>query len=335
MDAGVTSGGLRAALDRVGVEIELLAPPGVTRREVAGAIADEVGGSRRSVFAFGTEPARKGPNKVLHHLSRGMEVATGDGTRVCQVVDDLTIRDGLTSELSSDGDYRIVADDKRLLHLIKAQANPDAVLAEVLDPVAVLFGQPVHDLAEGKRFAILVERMSVASALLQLADRQRVCEIVTAVIDRDHREALDRLLGPARDIGCTVPTEAAVHVHFDAEPFRRADRFAGLVELFEGRREELRERFGTNLSCRHLGPLPEPLVKLVRTPGFRSRPWSEVEELTRKMGFNKFIDLNLRNLRFRIPDKDTVEVRLLPGASDAGVIAGQIEELQELLAELD
>jgi hypothetical protein len=329
------TGTLWDQLARVGVEIELLAPPGTDRGQVARAIAASVGGSCRPMFGRSTEPTRRGPTRTLYNLSLGTAIHTDDGVELAHVVDDMTIRDGMSSDLSTSGDYRIVTDDKRLAQLISRHADPSAPLDRVLDPVVELFGGELHPNRDRNRWMAFVEGRSLATALLQLEERRRVCEIVTGVISDDHRDRLAALLEPARELGCVVPTEAAVHVHFDAEPFRRADRFAGLVDLFDRRRDELKERFGTNPACRYLGPLPRSLIELCRTPGFRERPWKEVEELTRGIEFQKLLDLNLRNLRYRTRGKDTVEVRILPGSIDPDHIADQVEDLRTILGQLD
>jgi hypothetical protein len=324
-------------LARVGLEVELLGPAGVTRDVVASGIAARVGGSVRRVFEHCTEPPTgRSSRRVWHHLSRGVEVVDAGGGLVCRIVDDVTITTGLRTKPSPVGDYRIVGDDKRIVRLIGRLASPTASIDDVLAPAAAVFGGSIEPKPDGRRVRLAdADGTFLATAMLQTADRERVCEIVTPVIAADHRAALERLLEPARTAGCVVPVEAAVHVHFDGDVFRHAGRFARLVELFTTRRDELRRAFDTNPRCRLLGPLPDELVAYVRSQGFDQLPWAEVDAAIRTMPLSKYCDVNLRNLRDRPRGKDTVEVRILAGSIDAGAIADQVEYLQQLLTDLD
>ena len=103
--------------------------------------------------------------------------------------------------------------------------------------------------------------MTIAVALPLPPGRERPCEIVTPPLVSGHREALGRLLAPARALGFTVPHEAAVHLHLDAGPFRGPAAFANVVRLFGWWREELWAALGTNPACRRLGPLPSGLLE--------------------------------------------------------------------------
>ncbi|MGI9646784.1 MAG: amidoligase family protein [Ilumatobacteraceae bacterium] len=224
-----------------------------------------------------------------------------------------------------------MSDDDRLLTLVARHTSPDSKLESPLTPVAELFGGGVVSAEPGVRYRLDAGGRTIAHALLQTAGRERVCEIVTPVIDTDHARELDRLLAPACALGCTLPVEAAVHVHFDAEPFRDAGVFARTVNLFSEDRERLHERFGTNTACRNIGPPSAGLVELVNSPGFAELPWPEAECRLHGVELFKNRDLNLLNLRSRFPGKDTVEVRILPGGIDTDRIVAQVDDLRTLL----
>jgi hypothetical protein len=139
---------------------------------------------------------------------------------------------------------------------------------------------------------------------------------------------LDDLLTPARDLGFTVPAEAAVHLHLDGAPFRRPAAFANLVRLFGHWREPLWEALGTNEACRRLAPLPAELVRLVERG---DQSWGELAAAARGIGLTKYADVNLTQLVSPHPARDTVEVRILPGALDASDILRRAALVERLV----
>ncbi len=317
---------------RMGVEIELLAPPGSSRFALAQILAAELGGAVVPGFHRDTEASPDPRHPRIHHLSQAVTVTGADGRPRCRLVDDTTIRDELDrSAPPRPGRYRVLADDPRLIRLAERHLRPDAPIDAVLAPLAELFGTAVQPLSRGRFRLDDAGGSTVAMVVPQGRERERVCEIVTAVIERDHRRALAELLDPARRAGFGVPVEAAVHVHLDAEPFRSGARLAHLVRLFASRGPELRARFATNPRCRRLGPPPEALVALVDEPGFERRPWPAIEEALAGVGLTKFADVNLVNLWRRTPGKDTVEIRILPGSISPDAIVAQLAEIEALV----
>jgi hypothetical protein len=319
------------AFRRIGFEAELLAPVGASRATVAAALAAAHNGSTVPVFHLDSEPSLVPGRPVFHHLSLGHDVVDDRGAPVARIVDDLTISAELRPDDALGITHRILADDPRLIRLIARHADPTAPIAEVLEPVAVLFGSRVEPRPGGRFRLDDPTGATIAMAVPQSAERERVVEIVSPPLTDDMGGRLHRLLDVAADLGCTVPAEAAVHVHLDAEPFRDPQAFAALVRLFGQHRDELWERFATNTACRRLGPLPDELVALVSEPGFGHRPWAEIEVALHELPLTKFADLNLVNLRDRTPGKDTVEIRILPGGISAPAIMRQVALLAELL----
>ena len=152
-----------------------------------------------------------------------------------------------------------------------------------------------------------------------------------AVEDADGRPLarLEELLAPARQLGFTVPAEAAVHLHVDAEPLRDVHTFANLVRLFSAWRGRLREALGTNPRCRRLAPLPTAVVELVRD-GVPHR-WPDLCAAVSGLGLTKFADVNLTALVAPRAVKDTVEIRCLPGSIDADAVLARAELVESLL----
>ncbi|KRD43712.1 hypothetical protein ASE38_05720 [Cellulomonas sp. Root930] len=312
---------------RTGFEIELLAPVGSDRQVLADDLAARCGGRVRRSFHADSEPSTVPGVGVFRHLSPAFDVLDADGRPVARLVDDITIEADLPPVPGISGHrgwYRVLCDDARLLRLIERHADPDAPLRTVLDPVAELFGVRAEVVGSAMRVDD-VRGATVAVAMPLLAGRERPCEIITPPLATDHARALERLLGPARELGFTVPQEAAVHLHLDGAPFRRPETFANLVRLFGHRREALWAALDTNPACRRLAPLPDALLDLVEQPGFTVAS-------ARPTGLTKYADVNLTQLVTDRPLRDTVEVRILPGAIDGSAIVRRAALVEALLA---
>ncbi|MEV4275277.1 amidoligase family protein [Actinoplanes xinjiangensis] len=312
---------------RIGFEIELMAPPGVSRRTLAMDLAGRCGGSVRPVWHHDSEPSLvPGLGRFLH-LTQGFEVRRPGGELLCTLVDDVTLLHGLDPRAPAiPGWHRILTDDTRLLRLLAVQCDPGAHLPEVLAPAALLWGTDVQQ--HGRIFR-LDDPAGATVALASPAggERERPCEIVTAPIAEDHHAALAELLEPARELGFTVPHEAAVHLHVDGAPFRSPDALANVVRLFAHYREALRELLATNPACRRLAPLPAPLVTAVEG----DPTTDELRKAASDGGLTKFFDVNLTQVLTDTPIRDTVEIRILPGAIDAAEIINRAALIDLLL----
>ena len=78
-----------------GFEIELLAPRGRSRRDLAHKIAQRVGGRIETCFYPQSEPSLVPGLPVFENLVMGFDALDARGERVALLVDDLTLRDGL------------------------------------------------------------------------------------------------------------------------------------------------------------------------------------------------------------------------------------------------
>lgn len=320
---------------RTGFEIELLAPAGADRRDLADLLADRCGGSVRRAFHTDSEPSAVPGVGVFRHLSPAFDVVDAGGAPVARLVDDITIEADLAGAGTPAGHrgwYRVLCDDARLLRIVDRHVDPDATLPDVLEPVAALVGTRVELLGGAARVNDATGA-TIAVAMPLPGGRERPCEVVTPPLVRDHGRALDALLAPARALGFTVPAEAAVHVHVDGAPFRTPAAFANLVRLFGHWREPLHAALGTNPACRRLGALPADLVDLVERadPGPGPGAWEALRRAARGTGVTKYADVNLGQLVADRPLRDTVEVRILPGSVDAADVVHRAALVERLL----
>ncbi|WP_203823413.1 amidoligase family protein [Actinoplanes palleronii] len=312
---------------RTGFEIELMAPARVSRRTLATDLAGRCGGSVRPVWHSDSEPSLvPGLGRFLH-LTQGFEVRRPDGSLLCTLVDDITLMAGLDPKAPPQpGWFRVLTDDGRLLRLLARHSDPASTIGTVLTEPAQLWGSRVQQHGDVYRLNDAGD-VTIALAAPMGGERERPCEIITPPLTTGHAERLEELLGPARELGFTVPYEAAVHLHVDGGPFRAPHALANLVRLFSYQRESLRAVLRTNPACRRLAPLPEPLVTAVKgTPTYAELRTAAAEgELT------KYFDVNLTQLLTDTPIRDTVEIRILPGAIEAGPIIDQAALVELLL----
>ncbi|MCA2218965.1 amidoligase family protein [Jidongwangia harbinensis] len=312
---------------RTGFEIELMAPAGLSRRTLAEDLAARSGGRVQPVWHSDSEPSLvPGLGRFLH-LTQGFAVRRADGSLLCTLVDDVTLLADLDPRTAPPpGWFRILSDDSRLINLLAAQSDPGGTLDEALDATARLWGTTTERIGSVYRLNDPAGT-TIALAAPQGAERERPCEIVTPPLTGDHGAALEELLGPARELGFTVPREAAVHLHLDGAPFRRPHALANVVRLFAHWREPLRTLLQTNPACRRLAPLPEPLV--AAAAGNPSE--DDLRKAATDGELTKFFDVNLTQLLTDTPLRDTIEIRILPGAVHADDILNRAGLLELLL----
>ena len=312
---------------RTGFEIELMAPAGRSRLDLAEDLAARCGGRVRPVWHHDSQPSLvPGLGRFLH-LTQGFDVVRADGAPLCTLVDDVTLVAGLDPRAAAPpGWFRILSDDGRLLRLLAAHSDPAGDLATALDAAARLWGTTVQRIGGVYRLDDPAGA-TIALAVPQGGERERPCEIVTPPLTGDHRAALTEVLVPARELGFTVPHEAAVHLHLDGGPFRRPPALANVVRLFAHWREPLRTLLQTNPACRRLAPLPQPLVDAAG-----AAPTTEgLRRAAADGGLTKYFDVNLTQLLTDTPLRDTVEIRILPGAIDADEILHRAALVELLL----
>lgn len=331
--------------ERIGFEIELLAPVGADRRTLADRVSREQGGSVARFFHTDSEASLVPGMGHFWHLTPGYTVHDSAGVPLASFVDDITIAADILHEITretpaprrqpDDHSYRILSDDGRLLRLVADRTHPDTPFDRVLDDVGALFDTEVETVGSVRR---LRDRAgaSIAMATSLAAGRERPCEIITPPLTRDHEATLETLLRPARELGFTVPVEAAVHLHFDGAPYRSVAVFSNLVRLFGHWRDALRVALGTNPACTRLQALPAALLELVEIPDAvgltEAEFWGRLQASAKATGLTKYFDVNLTALLTDRPARDTLEVRILPGALHAADIVHRAAFVEALLA---
>jgi hypothetical protein len=298
-----------------------------TRRDLADVLAQRYGGEVRAVWHQDSEPAViESIGGRFLHLTQGFEVRRSSGDLLCTVVDDITIRAGLDPQAAAPAGWvRVLTDDVRLLQLLASCSDPSASVDRVLAGAAAIWRSEPEQI--GNIWRLDSAGATVALAMPAGGERERPCEIVTPPIAVDHETRLAELLGPAQELGFTVPVEAAVHIHVDGAPFRAAPALANVVRLFGYWREPLRERLGTNPNCTRLAPLPQPLIDAVAG----EPTTAELRAAAKAGGLSKFYDVNLTQVLTDRWLRDTVEVRILPGSIDAAAVLAQAALVEQLL----
>lgn len=305
---------------KTGFEIELMAPRGVTREDLARLVAGQHGGAVRRFFHQQAEPGAGPGARVFENLTPGFAALDADGAPVAMFVDDLTLQADCDKQAPPlPGWYRVVADDGRILRLVERRCDPSADIEDVLAPLAALFGTPLQ--MHGAMVRVVDDRgASVAICAPLPGERERPCEIVTPPLTHDHAGALGALLDTARDAGFTLPTEGATHIHFDAAPLQSATAIATLVDVLGRHGDALKRLVGANPNCVRLGRWPEALATLTRSDAFRAMDWPAARAALAEVGLSKFCDFNLLNIATENRAKHTFEVRILPSHLHAAPI---------------
>ena len=306
---------------KVGFEIELMAPQGVSRRDLAARVAAQVGGEARRIFHPESEHSKVPGTPVFENLTLGYRVADGAGNWVASFVDDLTLQADCDKQARPKvGWYRIVSDDRRLLRLAARHCDAQAPVEEVLVPFAQLFGVEPQPQPGGMVRVSDEHGASLAIAAPLPGERERPCEIVSAPIESDHLRRLDALLGEAASLGFTIPKEGATHIHFEAAPLKNArflTRFAAITRRFGS---QLRDMVGTNPACIRLGDWSREVHECIAQPGFADLEWQEARRALAAAGPSKYVDYNIANMVGDVPGKPTFEVRILPATLDSAFI---------------
>ncbi len=291
-------------MNPVGLELELLAPVGNNRDDLARALARDFGGALR----FGTSYHGEGHLPDGHPDCRLTPASRVDvkGAWFASFVDDPTIRDDL---LDPTPQRRVArTDDVRLAAFIERScwsASPRKVFAALQKTFST------HETDEG-----LYDPWGQPLVLWhhEPAERQRVCEVVLRPLStRERGPVLKKVMARARSLGFTVPLEAAVHLHVDAAPFRSARALRRLVSEWN---DSWRARFEPNSRCRKLGPFTPTMQRVVNT-SVDDDDFQTIAVGLLLAGLHRSMDINLLGLLERAPKHPTVELRCLPGSLDA------------------
>jgi hypothetical protein len=317
----------------LGVEVELIAPRGLSRRDLAARVAMRHGGTVHRLFHHQAEPSAAKGVAIFETLMQGFEARRDDGRSLGRFIDDLTLQNDLHREAEPQpGWYRIASDDVRLLRLVDRHVDPEAPIDTVLDPVAALLGGTVEEKEGGIRRLSDSEGSPIALVAPLPGERERACEIVTPPIEADHFTHLDSLLEPARDLGFQLPHEGAVHLHFDGRPLQDAARLQRIVRRLEDQRDALRLACVTNPACRRLGPQRQAVLDTVLADDFAGLAWPAAAARLAAAQPTKYCDFNILNLLGHKPGKLTLEIRILGPSLDTGWILDRATCFRDIIA---
>ncbi|MED5370673.1 MAG: amidoligase family protein [Myxococcota bacterium] len=318
---------------RLGWELELMAPQGRSRRDLAQALARQLGATVHRIWLPQSEPSLVPGQAVFENLTLGFELRDASGQWLLRCVDDLTLQAGLDRQAPPvPGWYRVVSDDLRILHLIARHCDPEAPLDQVLEPAAALFGGPLRP-GQGGMFRLADPNdLSVAIAAPLPGERHRPCEVISAPLPYpESRALLEEVCELAQVMDFFVPPEAAVHAHFDADRVQHPPTLKALIQVWQRWGPTLRERVQTNPLCVRLGPVEDRVVQTVMAPDFQDLSWRQAQARLKAANPSKYRDLNLRNLCNPHLGKPTVELRILPGGIEPEAIWAGIEAMAGVL----
>ncbi len=290
---------------RVGLELELIAPPGLTRFDFAERLARQVKGQLRYRLHY-TGEGHLDSGRPNCALSLAARVLDADGRWLVDVVDDVTI--GVKPSRASTWVGR--TDDVRLALLAEAvseseEPNPLKVLRQFARRTATTW------VSEGT----LADAVGHPLVVLDRSDaaRHRVCEVVTRPLVAAERDrVVTQILAVARALKFRVPEAAAMHAHFDARAFRRVEPLRQLITRFSERREAIWRALQPNRRCTKLGPLPELVQRVAREATQVDLSFEAFSAALVMAGATKYCDLNLLGVIERRPRHPTLELRCLP-----------------------
>jgi hypothetical protein len=317
---------------KIGVEIELLAPPDSSRADLAQVYAEDHRGRVRRTLHQDSEPSRVPGHPVFHNMTLGFESLDDQGRLIASCVDDLTLQDDLHRQAKpKPGWWRIVCDDERLLRLLSRHVDPELDLPDALADLAPLCGGQLLSAPGGLyRLVDAVGSPLVIAAPLP-GERERPCEIITPPIESGHAARLEYLLSVARRLRFSVPVEGATHIHFDAGPLCNAGTIANLVNLLQAWGGRLRRLCGTPASFRRVGGWPDALLECVNRADYRALPWADAQARLRALEPSKFCDFNLKNIAHGRLDRHTFEVRILPAYTESTPVLAAAALFQGIL----
>jgi hypothetical protein len=324
---------------RTGYELELLAPRGKSRLDLALALADRVGGRVRYGLKYQSE-GRHGDGRPVCDLSPAFAVVDGEGVVLCTLVDDVTLKAELDKEApTATGYYRVVIDELRLALWAESrcwsdEAGADAVLAGYAETFAGTLGEAGGEGAKHAEHRVLLDRWGHALAVVATypGERERACEVVTRPLARGEREAVvGTILEVAKALDFGLPEESALHLHLDADPWRAQARLRQLVQDYSAARHVLYEELRPNPGAKRLGPFRPSVVRAAATPADDDESYREA---LLSAGVTKYSDINLLGIVRRRPRQPTLEFRCLRMSMDASEIFEMTDAVEGFLLEV-
>jgi hypothetical protein len=316
----------------VGLEIELIAPPGSSRQRLAEAIAQGHGGRVNRIFYPQSEPSQIPGTPILENLTLGFEVLDAQHQVIAWCVDDLTLQaDCDRTAPPQPGWYRIVGDDIRLMQIVSHLTEATLPLSEVLQPVAKTLGLELQPGPEGMVKLAADQGSPIALAAMLPGERERPCELITPPLTAAQLPQVAGYLQIARQLNFYAPVEGATHLHFDAASLCSAPVIRNLVNLLWAFGPTLKELVNSNPRCQRLGPWPPELITLVQDSDWCSLPWPAASDRLKTIPLTKYCDFNLKNLVYAPRHKHTLEIRILPVYLDLPPLLEVISLMADLI----
>ncbi len=320
-----------------GLELELLAPAGVSRLDLAKALAEAWGGALRYGLKYSSEGLHRDARPICT-LTPAYRIDVQGAPRAT-IVDDTTIQAQLNpNKPTPQGLFRVVMDDVRFALWLQRNAwSSQPELEAVLEVMLKTFEGRIESQGRGTRHndqRALIDPYGHPLAVIAPlpGERERVAEVVTAPLSASARGAvLKTVCEQAQRPGFSLPREAAFHMHVDAAPWRSTSKLASLIKTYEKDQEDLRALWKVNPSCKRLGGFTEALLKVaMETPNDLSFPiFAAALEMG---GAVKSSDLNLLGVIQLMPVQPTLEIRPLGMSLSADELLERIDAVESFLA---
>lgn len=343
MRKGAQEPAFLGAMRRTGFELELLAPRGKARRDLAEALAAKLGAGTRIEYGLKYHSdAIHASRRPVCHLTPAYRIRTSDGRVLATIVDDNTINKDLDADAPDQPElFRFVVDDLRIAIWLERHSwthawGLDTIFAQLTKTFdGTVLPRGVHP-AQHPEHRVVIDPVGHALGVVALygGERERVSEIVTAPLWPYEREAvLDLLLETAAGLGFACPHEAALHLHLDRQPWMNTGSLKRLILGFSEARTSILETLSPNPACTKLGPFSARTIEAAGSSA--SMNFDAFCKLLRATGATKYADINILGLINEPPLHPTLEVRCLPMSMEAARIEALTREVERFLTEIE
>lgn len=314
-----------------GVELELIAPEGRSRRD----LAERLAGSPERLqyglkfYHLGDFDERGRP---VSRLTPAYRVLDGEGVPWLTLVDDPTLRGGLPEGTEPFPGNTFRTDDVRIAKWIERHCWSDSDdTASIFARLAETFeGRWLDD--EGVPVA-LVDRYghALVRRMLGPLSAPRACELVTRPLSRDERvEALEVMLRAARELGFTPFGACGLHLHFDAAPWRSTPRLTALIRDVHRDTAAYRRDPLAHPGSKFLGPFPDKVLRIAHEAP-ADLPFDVLASALSMAGTIKHLDVNLLGAIETTPVQPTLEIRCLRATIEMEELLGAVDRWERFL----
>jgi hypothetical protein len=309
-----------------GFEIELMAPPGGSRLDLALEFQHDV--------LYGFKSLSLEVDDQGEWLGSSELTPAYSLSGLCTFVDDFSIHRELNKSAPPRG-WRAIFDDARLAQVAESKLlsrDPEALIGQLLDLFSGRLEVP-SDLPHMRSLYNPAGHL-VAVVAPYAEERERVCEVVTRPLTTDERrDQLHEVLSRASSLGFVGAAEGSVHVHYDGLPWRDSRTLCRLILAWHEQGPELLEQLQPNPdTLEWRGPFPEAVVEVARAG--QRLPFSELALQLARAGVRKRCDFNLLGIIRPRHRQMTLEARIFPALLEADALLERVELLESFLARL-